>query len=800
MGGLADSLRTLARPSNTEAVQQFLVSLIGMDSTPVKNAKEDLDGVDKALANLVRGGKADLAKGAFDDIAKAMEKQGLTGKELKGKLDDYKSALADAALEAKLTAESQGLFGAQAQKTQAALDAQKASADGLRLSIQALNDVNRAGLGGMIGFESAIDAAAKAAKDNAGALTMNHGVLDLNSEKARNAASALQDLADKTDDAAASARESGSSWETVNGIYTRGRDKLVEFAQQMGLSKVQAEQLAKQILTIPDKKSTTLEMRTEDAISGLNSVITAIQKTPNAKSVTVSALTADAVSMLRSLGMTVKQMPDGRFTVTANTKTAQSMLAAVQAARDGLTNKTITLSARDNATKTLNAIQAAINKVRGKTVTITTVQHTLGVQGTAGRANKNLSGFAEGGPITGGSGTRDDVPLLAMGGEFIINKRQTQKYYPLLQAINDDRVPKFAKGGLTKGQIKSLSSPSDMGSLTSTLGDVRARIKDNYSGGTETRLLRVLDSVGKKLVAHEKSLTGVNKALEAAKSKLNDLKQASAQLASSVKGNVLSSANITQGAAGKNVTVGGIIQSLTDSRDKAAAFSSALAGLKAKGLDKALIQQIGEAGIEGGGLETAQALMTAGTGDLSAINSLQGQITASASAAGKTTADSVYGAAIKAQTAATTRLQKSQDALEKTMAALAKSLNRALGGKAAGGIVGGAASGGIRSNLTWVGEHGPELLDLPAGSRVWSGPDSRRKAVDAPWASMLARPRRAGAPAAGGAGGSVQPVIVHQTITLDGRVVARQIFDPLREEIRGRGGNVQSALGQRDKG
>jgi hypothetical protein len=145
LGGLADSLRTLSRPSNLDSTQQFLTSLVGMDSTPVKEAKENLDSVDKALAGLVKGGKADLAKAAFDDIAKSMEKQGLSSKELRGKLDDYKSALADAALEAKLTADSQGLFGQQALKTQEALNAQKASADGLRQSIQALNDVNRAG-------------------------------------------------------------------------------------------------------------------------------------------------------------------------------------------------------------------------------------------------------------------------------------------------------------------------------------------------------------------------------------------------------------------------------------------------------------------------------------------------------------------------------------------------------------------------------------------------------------------------------------------------------------------------------
>jgi hypothetical protein len=31
----------------------------------------------------------------------------------------------------------------------------------------------------------------------------------------------------------------------------------------------------------------------------------------------------------------------------------------------------------------------------------------------------------------------------------------------------------------------------------------------------------------------------------------------------------------------------------------------------------------------------------------------------------------------------------------------------------------GAAAGGIRSNMTLVGEEGPELVDLPTGSRVW---------------------------------------------------------------------------------
>lgn len=53
---------------------------------------------------------------------------------------------------------------------------------------------------------------------------------------------------------------------------------------------------------------------------------------------------------------------------------------------------------------------------------------------------------------------------------------------------------------------------------------------------------------------------------------------------------------------------------------------------------------------------------------------------------------------------------------------------RQLSGQAHGGIVGAASAGGPRSNLTWVGEHGPELVNLAPGSTVRSNPDSMRMA------------------------------------------------------------------------
>lgn len=96
-------------------------------------------------------------------------------------------------------------------------------------------------------------------------------------------------------------------------------------------------------------------------------------------------------------------------------------------------------------------------------------------------------------------------------------------------------------------------------------------------------------------------------------------------------------------------------------------------------------------------------------------------------------------------------------------------------GYAHGGVVG-AATGGLHSGLRMVGEHGPELLELPAGTRVNSNPDTER---------ILA--------GAGGGGG--QPILVQ--LLLDGKVLAQQMVEPTRELVSRFGrGSVQTLYGR----
>lgn len=101
---------------------------------------------------------------------------------------------------------------------------------------------------------------------------------------------------------------------------------------------------------------------------------------------------------------------------------------------------------------------------------------------------------------------------------------------------------------------------------------------------------------------------------------------------------------------------------------------------------------------------------------------------------------------------------------------------RLLAGMAHGGIKG-AQDGGNKSGLTWVGEGGPELLDLPPGSRMHSAGDSRRIAGGN-----------------GGGGGGELLVRLLADRTLD-RSLVGVLLAAIRLEVQRGGGNVQTVLG-----
>lgn len=67
--------------------------------------------------------------------------------------------------------------------------------------------------------------------------------------------------------------------------------------------------------------------------------------------------------------------------------------------------------------------------------------------------------FADGGMIRGpGTGRSDSIPARLSDGEFVVRASQTAKHRALLEAINSDRLPRFADGGAV-GSSPAASAP-----------------------------------------------------------------------------------------------------------------------------------------------------------------------------------------------------------------------------------------------------------------------------------------------------------------------------------------------------
>jgi TP901 family phage tail tape measure protein len=93
---------------------------------------------------------------------------------------------------------------------------------------------------------------------------------------------------------------------------------------------------------------------------------------------------------------------------------------------------------------------------------------------------------ATGGMVTGGTGKKDDVPTLLMGGEYVINKKSVQKYgQSFFESLNRGSVGQMAQGGYFapgvrgQGNITGKENLLDFATQTATFGgqDIRRSLK-----------------------------------------------------------------------------------------------------------------------------------------------------------------------------------------------------------------------------------------------------------------------------------------------------------------------------------
>lgn len=711
-------------------------------------------------------------------------------------------------------------------------------------AIQDLAGLNRNYLDAQAAQQQAILDAKKKIKEAKGtqdeytnALKMTKGQLDLTKQSGIDAYNMLSQIAQTTKESTDKAIEANAPWAQVRKNWQDGYNEVVRLADGMGLTAEEAGALATKIMGLPPSKTIELKARTEEVITGLNSVIAAANAMPNNETITVKTLTADAVGALRNLGFTVTQLPDGRFSVTAETGTAKSNIGKVQAARDALKGKNITMDAKDASSGVIKAIMALVARLTDKTITITTVRKNILqniVQGPAAEAADSLrqqsenirnqamggmagsgprSRFAHGGSVSGGvlegPGTSTSDSLLARlsRGEFVMRAAAVRKYgAAFMQRVNHGTLPKFASGGkvsqATKDARKELSGsfgisyfgrlagykntsfekglakPENLSALVTTLNQTMSLIKKAFSGKTETNLSNRLKSAGKALINYEKKLAKVNTALDKAKDRLSDLKQAASALKESVTSGVKSATSVVGVAAGsdKLATINDVMTRMRTGVDKSSAFAKALKDLQARGVSKTIIGQIAEAGIEGGGLETAGAILSGSDADITRINEMQKQIDNAAAAAGKTASSAMYDAGIRAAEGLVKGLTKQQKSIENAMMKIAKSMEKAI-----------KHALGIKSPsrvMQQVGHYTAEGFAL--------GIEKNRN-VDTAWASMLNTGASARASVSGGVSSGGQYVF---PVYIGNKMIDEIILDSNRRTVRTRGGNVQTIFGR----
>ena len=93
-----------------------------------------------------------------------------------------------------------------------------------------------------------------------------------------------------------------------------------------------------------------------------------------------------------------------------------------------------------------------------------------------------VSKLASGGHVRGpGTGTSDSIPALLSNGEFVVRASQAERFAPLLTAINDGKVARFADGGRVGGTIAASGLGKGAGSVT-----YKNEVTVNVQGGAGT--------------------------------------------------------------------------------------------------------------------------------------------------------------------------------------------------------------------------------------------------------------------------------------------------------------------------
>lgn len=524
-GKLRDQIDRVTDPSVVESINNWGADITGGlldagDATEEFNGS--MDSIDKSLTDLVRGGKADLAKGALQSMLATMKPE--QAEKFRAALDGYDSSLEDVRFEQEWTAASMGAFGQAALDTSAKLTAQKGAADGLRQSLIALNETNRSAYDAQIQFESAMDDLTEAFKKNG-------ATLDINTRAGQANGQAMSAAAKSQDEMIAAGVAAGESFATMTGKSEALRGEMMRLATEaFGGNKKAATEYVNTLLGTPESVKTAIRLEKEEAERGLLAVQAQIEATPDSHTVTVDTLNAAAIAALEAVGLKTRQLPNGQTEVyTANGQSLDS-IGAVLTALTNLDGKTADTYTNHHVTTTKTTIFKTVQAAGGSN------QAAKNMAETEGRADGAVVDYyADGGIQRGGvrrfaAGSENHVAEIAPAGSWRVwaePETQGEGYVPFARskrvrsrAITEEIVRRLggdpagiewnADGNITNWrydpQTGSLFSASDAGSA----GNKTRKVKTKVKGKWKTKEVEYFD-----ITAVEKKLKSASKATQA---------------------------------------------------------------------------------------------------------------------------------------------------------------------------------------------------------------------------------------------------------------------------------------------
>ncbi|MFJ4932303.1 phage tail tape measure protein [Streptomyces pseudovenezuelae] len=453
LSGLTDEVAQLNSSAADNGFVKFLdqvgagFGLFG--DTEAETARNAISGFDEALANLVSSGHAEDAAAAFEELSR---QSNTSADDLRDLMPQYTEALAGVDLQAKTAADGQGILTEATQMSADALQDQRTEAEKLAGALKGLNGGAISAAEGQIGFRQSLADLNEAVKDN------GHS-LDVSTEKGRKVKGAFLDAAKAAQEHAEAVAEQMNSQTAGQKVFEKDISLLRRQMKAAGFSKDAIDSLISTYAKVPPSVATKVDAKTESAMSDLEAVKNKVA-TMKGKTITMKAPTAAARAQLEALGFKIKNTKGKQVTITVPT---------------------------GGQKRAVDALAAAIRALHDKNVSVTTTFVTKGTKSGIDAAHRNYStggrvrGYASGGSpvqfapnglLSGpGTGTSDGILAMFASGavgrvsdtEFVVNAASTKRYLPLLTAINANRIPGFASGGLAAGGIPGFTyTPTGM--------------------------------------------------------------------------------------------------------------------------------------------------------------------------------------------------------------------------------------------------------------------------------------------------------------------------------------------------